>query len=69
MKTRSRNVLLSAMAGLLVAGAATESSGCADFRINAAAGTVVIGRSMDIEVPVLSFVRVFPRGERWRATR
>src|SRR5262249_58943585 len=65
MKTRSRNLLLCALAGFLVAGAATESLGCTDFRIQAADGTVIIGRTMDFEVPVLSFVRIFPRGERW----
>ena len=65
MKTRSRDVLLCALAGLLVAGGATESPGCTDFRVKAADGTVIIGRTMDFEVPVLSFVRVFPCGERW----
>jgi choloylglycine hydrolase len=65
MKTRIRSVLISAMAGLLVAGAATESLGCTDFRIMAVDGTVIIGRTMDFEVPALSSVRVFPGGERW----
>src|SRR5262249_30978677 len=65
MKARTRNLLLAALAGLRVAGAATESPGCTDFRIKAADGTVIIGRTMDFEVPVLSFVRIFPQGERW----
>src|SRR5689334_17801179 len=65
MKMRSRDVLLCALVGLLVADAPTESSGCTDFRIKAADGTVIIGRTMDFEVPVLSSVRIFPRGERW----
>src|SRR5262249_31918546 len=65
MKTRSRDVLLCALAGLLVTGGATESPACTDFRIKAADGTVIIGRTMDFEVPVLSLARVFPRGERW----
>ena len=56
MKTRTRNLLLGALAGFLVAGDATESSGCTDFRIKAADGTVIIGGTMDFEVPVLSFV-------------
>ena len=64
MKPRIRNTLLYALAGVLVGGAVTESRGCTDFRIQAADGTVIIGRTMDFEVPVLSFVRVFPRGER-----
>ena len=64
MKTRTRNFLLVALAGVLVAGTATESSGCTDFRIQAADGTVIIGRTMDFEVPVLSLIRIFPRGER-----
>ncbi len=60
-----RNLLLGVLAGLLAAGAETESPGCTDFRIQAADGTVIIGRTMDFEVPVLSAVRIFPRGERW----
>ena len=64
MKTRTRSVLLCALAGFLAAGAVTESPGCTDFRIQAADGTVIIGRTMDFEVLVLSFVRIFPRGER-----
>ena len=65
MKTQTPNVLIGALAGLVAIGAATESPGCTDFRITAADGTVIIGRTMDFEVPVLSSVRVFPRGERW----
>ncbi len=65
MRTRTRNILLGALAGFLATGAATESPGCTDFRIKAADGTVIIGRTMDFEVPVLSLVRIFPRGERW----
>ena len=65
MRTRFKNLLVSVLAGFLAAGAATESPGCTDFRIEAADGTVIIGRTMDFEVPVLSFVRIFPRGERW----
>jgi choloylglycine hydrolase len=65
MRTRTPNVLIGALAGLVAIGAATESPGCTDFRITAADGTVIIGRTMDFEVPVLSSVRVFPRGERW----
>lgn len=65
MKTRTPNVLIGALAGLVAIGAATESPGCTDFRITAADGAVIIGRTMDFEVPVLSSVRVFPRGERW----
>src|SRR4051812_9542016 len=65
MRTRTQNLLLGVLAGLLAAGAATESPACTDFRIKAADGTVIIGRTMDFEVPVLSSVRIFPRGERW----
>ena len=65
MKKRSENLLLGVLAGFLAAGAETESPGCTDFRIKAADGTVIIGRTMDFEVPVLSAVRIFPRGERW----
>src|SRR5438105_1055713 len=65
MKLQHRNILLGAMVGFLAASAATESSACTDFRIKAADGTVIIGRTMDFEVPVLSFIRIFPRGERW----
>jgi penicillin V acylase-like amidase (Ntn superfamily) len=65
MRTRTHNLLLGALSGLLAAGAATESPSCTDFRIKAADGTVIIGRTMDFEVPVLSAVRIFPRGERW----
>ena len=65
MGTRTRNLLLGAVAGFLATGAVTESPACTDFRIKAADGTVIIGRTMDFEVPVLSSVRVFPRGERW----
>jgi penicillin V acylase-like amidase (Ntn superfamily) len=65
MRTRTRNLLLGAVAGFVAIGAATEAPGCTDFRITAADGTVIIGRTMDFEVPVLSFVRIFPRGERW----
>jgi len=65
MKTRTRNLLLGALAGFLVAGDATESSGCTDLRIKAADGTVIIGGTMDFEVPVLSVVGIFPRRERW----
>jgi choloylglycine hydrolase len=43
----------------------SESVGCTDFRIKAADGTVIIGRTMDFEVPALSLVRIFPRGEQW----
>ena len=68
MKTRTRNVLICALAGFLAAGAVTESPACTDFRIQAADGTVIIGRTMDFEVPVLSLVRIFPRGERWNST-
>jgi penicillin V acylase-like amidase (Ntn superfamily) len=64
MRTRTQNLLLGVLAGLLATGAATESPACADFRIQAADGTVIIGRTMDFEVPVLSAVRIFPRGER-----
>jgi choloylglycine hydrolase len=67
VRTRTRDLLLGAVAGLLATGAVTESSACTDFRIKAADGTVIIGRTMDFEVPVLSFVRIFPRGERWRS--
>ena len=65
MRTRTLNFLPGVLAGLLAAGAVTESPACTDFRIKAADGTVIIGRTMDFEVPVLSFVRVFPRCERW----
>ncbi|MBV8555527.1 MAG: choloylglycine hydrolase family protein [Planctomycetaceae bacterium] len=65
MKTRTRSILLCALVGFLATGAPTESPGCTDFRIKAADGTVIIGRTMDFEVPALSFVRIFPRGERW----
>src|SRR5208337_2301916 len=65
MTKRSENLLLGVLASLLAAGAATESPGCTDFRIQAADGTVIIGWTMDFEVPVLSAVRIFPRGERW----
>ncbi len=67
MKMRSCSIPLAATAGLFAAVAATESSGCTDFRIKAADGTVIIGRTMDFEVPVLSFIRAFPPGERWRS--
>ena len=65
MRTRTRNILICALASFLTSFAATESPGCTDFRIKAADGTVIIGRTMDFEVPVLSLIRVFPRGERW----
>jgi len=65
MKPRTRNLPLGALAGFLVAGDATESPGCTDFRIKAADGTVIIGGTMDFEVPVLAFVGIFPRRERW----
>jgi choloylglycine hydrolase len=65
MKTRTRIWLLGAVASFLAASASTESLGCTDFRIKATDGTVIIGRTMDFEVPVLSLVRIFPRGERW----
>jgi choloylglycine hydrolase len=65
MKTRTRNILICALAGSLTSFAATESPACTDFRIVAADGTVIIGRTMDFEVPVLSLIRVFPRVERW----
>ena len=65
MRTRTRNILICALAGSLTSFAATESPACTDFRIKAADGTVIIGRTMDFEVPVLSLIRVFPRGERW----
>jgi choloylglycine hydrolase len=70
MKTRIRNLLLAALAGSLVVvvGAPTESPGCTDFRIKAADGTVIVGRTMDFEVPVLSLIRIFPRGEQWSST-
>ena len=42
------------LAGSLTSFAATESPACTDFRIMAADGTVIIGRTMDFEVPVLS---------------
>ena len=67
MKTRTPNILIGALLGLLTLGAVTDALGCTDFRITTADGTVVIGRTMDFEVPVLSSVRVFPRGERWRS--
>jgi hypothetical protein len=51
MRTRTRNLLLGVLAGLLATGAATESPGCTDFRIKAADGTVIIGQTMDFEVP------------------
>ena len=65
MTKRSENLLLGVLASLLAAGAETESPGCTDFRIQAADGTVIIGWTMDFEVPVLAAVRIFPRGERW----
>jgi len=65
MRTQTRNILIYALAGSLTSFAATESPACTDFRIVAADGTVIIGRTMDFEVPVLSLIRVFPRGERW----
>jgi choloylglycine hydrolase len=65
MRARTRNILIGAVAGFLATGGVTESPGCTDFRIKAADGTVIIGRTMDFEVPVCSFVRTFPRGERW----
>lgn len=65
MRTRTQNLLLGVLAGLLAACTATESPACTDFRIKAADGTVIIGRTMDFEVLTLSFVRIFPRGERW----
>jgi penicillin V acylase-like amidase (Ntn superfamily) len=65
MRTRTRILLLGAVAGFLATGAVTDSPGCTDFRIKAADGTIIIGRTMDFEVPALSFVRIFPRGERW----
>ena len=58
-------ILICALAGFLASGAATQTPACTDFRIKAVDGTVIIGRTMDFEVPVLSLIRVFPRGERW----
>jgi choloylglycine hydrolase len=65
MKMRTPNVLIGVLASFVIISAVTESPGCTDFRIQAVDGTVIIGRTMDFEVLTLSFVRIFPRGERW----
>src|SRR4051812_50222021 len=52
------------LVGICLSAGAVGASACTDFRIKAADGTVVIGRTMDFEVPVMSWLRTYPRGER-----
>jgi choloylglycine hydrolase len=52
------------LVGACISAAAAGAPACTDFRIKAADGTVVIGRTLDFEVPVLSWLKTYPRGER-----
>jgi choloylglycine hydrolase len=65
MRTPFRTILLCSWLAFFNAPPATPVRACTDFRIKAADGSVIIGRTMDFDVPVLSLIRVFPRGERW----
>src|SRR4051812_9093770 len=68
MESRLRTPMYCLLAGACISADASKAPGCTDFRIQAADGTIVIGRTMDFEVPVLSRLRTFPQGERWTST-
>src|SRR3954467_13209376 len=65
MNARFRNPLLFGLTGIFLVSFATGSRGCTEFRIRAADGTVVIGRTMDFGTPTMSRLRPYSRGGRW----
>lgn len=66
--TKSDRLTLVLLVGACISVGPAGAAACTDFRIKATDGTVVVGRTLDFEVPVLSWLRVYPRGERRAST-